>query len=463
MIVVGRAVTVVATASAVAWLAWANGGYFPSEWGIGIVAAGLLCLGAVVIRDRIEVSRRDVVLVGAVAALAGWAALSALWTTADGPALSEAERGLLYAASIAAILLTLDAGRVPALLGGIVAGATLVVTYGLATRLFPGDVGGAYDPSSGYQLAEPLGYWNALGALAALALLLALGLARTGGHATRIAAGASLVPLAAALYFTFSRGSLVALAFGFAALIAVERDRIRALVECAGLALAPAFAVWLCSGNAALTAPGATLQTAQAQGHRLAWQLVLVSAIAGGVAFGLPRLTRSFRLGRGARRVVVAVAAGGALLVLLGGLVAVGGPGDAVTRLSESFRAQPDETEGDLNRRLLSVSGHGRADYWRVTLEMTGEAPLAGTGAGTFERNWLEKREVRTMPGRAGLYLETLGELGVVGLAIVLVILATPFTALRVARDHPLAASASARSRCSSSTPPSTGTGRCPR
>ena len=51
MIVVGRAVTVVATASAVAWLAWANGGYFPSEWGIGIVAAGLLCLGAVVIRD----------------------------------------------------------------------------------------------------------------------------------------------------------------------------------------------------------------------------------------------------------------------------------------------------------------------------------------------------------------------------------------------------------------------------
>src|SRR6185436_14687872 len=97
----------------------------------------------------------------------------------------EAERGILYVAATAAALLLLSTREASAaLLGGIVAGAVLVSLYALGTRLFPGHVGGAYDPSSGYQLAEPLGYWNALGVLTATAILLAGGFAAHGGHVT---------------------------------------------------------------------------------------------------------------------------------------------------------------------------------------------------------------------------------------------------------------------------------------
>src|SRR5262245_14414330 len=154
-------------ALAVVWLAWDDGGYFPSSWGLALAACGLGCLAAVLLRDELELERLDVVLVGLLAALAVWAGLSALHTTADGPAVSEAERGVLYAAAVALLLLAVRRLDVIALLGGLVAGATAVAVYALGTRLWPGDLGGAYDPSSGYQLAAPIGYWNALGALLA--------------------------------------------------------------------------------------------------------------------------------------------------------------------------------------------------------------------------------------------------------------------------------------------------------
>ena len=94
----------------------------------------------------------------------------------------------------------------------------------------PADVGGAYDPSSGYQLAEPLGYWNALGILAAIAILLAGGLAAHGGRvAIRALAAASLVVLLPTLYFTFSRGALVALVVGAVVQAVVDPRRARLL------------------------------------------------------------------------------------------------------------------------------------------------------------------------------------------------------------------------------------------
>ena len=95
---------------------------------------------------------------------AGWAALSSLWSPGAGAPVLEAERGVLYvAATAAALLLLVLPEAVPCAPGGVVAGAVALSLYGLATRLFPGHVGGAYEPSSGYQLAEPIGYWNALG------------------------------------------------------------------------------------------------------------------------------------------------------------------------------------------------------------------------------------------------------------------------------------------------------------
>ena len=104
----------------------------------------------------------ELAFLGGLTLFAGWAALSSFWSPGAAAPVLEAERGILYVAATAAALLLLSTREASAgLLGGIVAGAVLVSLYALGTRLFPGHVGGAYDPSSGYQLAEPIGYWNA--------------------------------------------------------------------------------------------------------------------------------------------------------------------------------------------------------------------------------------------------------------------------------------------------------------
>ena len=51
---------------------------------------------------------------------------------------SESERTLLYLAAAATLILCLIASTVPALLGGIAAGVTVVSVYALGTRLAPG-------------------------------------------------------------------------------------------------------------------------------------------------------------------------------------------------------------------------------------------------------------------------------------------------------------------------------------
>jgi hypothetical protein len=65
--------------------------------------------------------------------------------------------------------------------------------------------------------------------------------------------------------------------------------------------------------------------------------------------------------------------------------------------------------------------------------------PLLGGGAGSYQRFWLRHRPA-PLPVRNAhsLYLETLAELGPVGLALLLCALAVPFVAIREARRHPL-------------------------
>ena len=63
----------------------------------------------------------------------------------------------------------------PAVAGGTFVGLTAIASYGLATRLFPDRFETATDMFNAYRLAEPLGYWNAFGLTAAMAIVLAVG------------------------------------------------------------------------------------------------------------------------------------------------------------------------------------------------------------------------------------------------------------------------------------------------
>jgi len=88
----------------------------------------------------------------------------------------------------------------------------------------------------------------------------------------------------------------------------------------------------------------------------------------------------------------------------------------------------------------LAELGEDRAWYWHVAWQEAAESPLVGRGAGTFELAWLERQPVPwNVLDAHSLYLETLAELGLVGLLLLALALAPPLvSALR--RGVPAAA-----------------------
>jgi O-antigen ligase len=77
-----------------------------------------------------------------------------------------------------------------------------------------------------------------------------------------------------------------------------------------------------------------------------------------------------------------------------------------------------------------------RQDYWQVAWSEYRQNPILGSGGGTYVDYWLSERPHDPFTRTAhSLYLQTLGELGPVGLALALAIVAVPILALRKRRD----------------------------
>jgi hypothetical protein len=246
---------------------------------------------------------------------------------------------------------------------------------------------------------------------------------------------AALVPLLVTLYFTFSRGALVALVAGAVAQAVVDPRRARLLATGLVVGLPAVAGVVLASRYHALTTAGDSLTTAQREGRELAWILVVLTLVAAALAVAVDAAGRRIRFSPRAGRILVAAAAAAAVLVAVGALVAAGGPLSAAENASDAFRESPSPARGDLNRRLLSASGNGRSEYWRVARLMIRDEPLLGAGAGGFEAQWFRERSV-AFPARDAhnLYLETLAELGPLGLALLLVTLALPLVGVGATR-----------------------------
>ena len=78
------------------------------------------------------------------------------------------------------------------------------------------------------------------------------------------------------------------------------------------------------------------------------------------------------------------------------------------------------------------VGGHERQHYWHVAVREANAHPVLGGGAGTFVNWWVRERDAPLQTEEAhSLYVETLAELGPVGLALVLLVFAIPLAATR--------------------------------
>jgi O-antigen ligase/polysaccharide polymerase Wzy-like membrane protein len=343
-------------------------------------------------------------------ALAGLAALAALtllsvaWAPLRAPAYADAQRVVLYLGALAAAAALLGprgAGR--AVEPALALSAVGICVWGLSERLLPGVFTLHRSLTAGSRLAQPLGYWNAMGAVAAIGLVLCAALAgdATRARRLRIAAAAAAPVLGAAIALTFSRGALLVGAVGLAVLLATRPERIQLRMA------ATAAAAALAAGVVAAALPGVTKLSGA---HRAAEGLVLLAAI--GVAGAAAARVAG---GEGRRRAGRLEVRHGRALTLAA-LVAVLGAG-AVLVASDGGPRTGDPRFGATARRLGSVKST-RYAYWRVAVQTWAHHPVAGEGSSAFAVEWLRRREVAEGARDAhSLPLETAAELGLLGLA----------------------------------------------
>jgi len=423
-----------------------QGAYFPTSWGWAALALGWVGAMAIVLSERLSLGRLEASALGCLALFVGWVALSTLWSTSVPATVAEIERDIVYPLGLLAALFAVKQRVVPQLLGGTLAGIVLICAYSLGTRLLPERLG-SYDPLAAYRLAAPFGYWNALGIFSAIGALLALGFAvHARTTVLRMAAAGTLLILLPTLYFTFSRGPWLALAFGVLVTVALDSRRlhlISMLIFVGPIALA---GVWLSSRSTALTHQNAALSAAEHDGHRLLVHLAILAVAAVAATFLFTLVDRRLKAGPVLRRAWASALAIAACGLLVAGMARYGSP---VTLAHKAYRSFTSSGAGafdqqNLNKRFLSLSSNGRIDLWRAAWSDHEAHAWLGSGAGSYETYWLQHRPAASKVRDAhNLYLEVLAEVGPVGLALLIAALAIPLAAAILARRNALVPAAS--------------------
>ncbi len=365
---------------------------------------------------------------GALALFAAWTLVSATWSDAPGRALLEFSRALAY---LLAFLLFASPprtpGRVAWVLRGVALGILVVVGIGLLTRILP-DVWPIRPGYADDRLSYPLTYWNAFGILSAIGAVLAFHLTASEREPAWVRlAGAAAVPvLATALYFSFSRGAFGAAVAGLVVYALAARPRALP-VALVTVGIPTFFAVRAGFDAEVLSSEAFAGPAGVDEGRDVAVVLgIAVAAAVGLRALGLLADARLARIavppldGR-ARWAVI----GGGVVVVLAVAVAAGLPG-YVDRQYERFK-EPLPVGLENRDRFFVPSNNERLSIWRVARDGFEAEPLHGTGAGTFRLWWERERPegIYTVTDGHSLYLEVLGELGLVGAVLLAVVLLT--------------------------------------
>ena len=381
-------------------LAFFSGGYFDQPRLVAGLAACAALLAVALLAPRpLPATLAGRCVPAALALLAAWTALSVTWAPLPGRALDDAERVALYLVVFMVAAAVLRGAAARAVEPGLLAGIVLICCYALSERLLPGLVDLDSSRSAAGRLEQPVTYWNAMGLLAALGLVLAV---RGAADARRprwaqSAAAAAAPVTGAVLILTFSRGAIVAAFAGLVvvALLTPTRQGAVAARYCVAAALAAAVAVALLPAVRELEGDSRGLQGAVALVVLLALTLLVVLATRRPV-----RDAETARPDRVRRATVAGIVVAFVALILVAAAIeeGVGTPETGATA-----------------SRLASAQSN-RYAYWRVAVDTFAEHPLRGIGSGGFRQVWVEKRDIReTVNDAHSLYLETAAELGVVG------------------------------------------------
>ncbi len=404
------------------------------------LAAGAL-VAAVVVLAPVGIRLRGTWSVGLLLAFTALTGLSVVWSVAPDASWQDAGRMLAYSGVLggAVALAWIAPGGWRALLGGIVLAAVVVCGYALLTKVLPDRL----DPNDIYaRLQEPYGYWNAIGLTAAMGAIGCLWLgARRAGHAVLSAlAYPAMGLMIVTLMLAYSRGALAALAIGVLAWMCLVPLRLRgARVLIFGALGAAPIVAWDFSRHA-LSSDGVVLAARTTAGHQLgvllAAMLLVLTLV--GVAIGFFGDRRAPSAGaRRAAGIALALLLALAVAAVAGGLASskrglTGTVSHDLSALTDPNAAVPRNTPG----RLTAV-GSVRARYWNEALDIFKAHPALGAGAAGYETARLRYRTQPLDVRQAhGYIVQTLADLGIVGLALTLTLLVA-WMAAAGAPTHP--------------------------
>lgn len=398
----------------------------------------LILLGIVGGFFRNRLSRAQALTGMLLLAFAAWSGLSAFWADSPERAVLDLGRNLLYAGLFVLLVAAVPRARLPAWTAGIGIGIAAVGALALCGRLFPGLTPAGqlpeFIPRAQTRLYYPLNYWNALAALLAIGLPVLLSFATTARSAVTRAAAVGVVPaLSAAIYLTSSRGGSAAAVAGIAVWI-VLTSRRWAAVGTLLIALTGSWAAVVVVRARPELVDVAQGPLAESQGRSAAVLLLVVCLGTGAAsAIGWLMLVGRFRPPRRVGR-AAALATGA-------GLIALVVSADPLTRFEEFKQPSSSSTRtgGYVETHLLSVHGNGRWQHWTAAIDEFQESPVVGRGAGSYEAWWAEHGSLPVFVTEAhSLYLEVLGELGIVGFILLVgALLLGAGAAVRLAAQEP--------------------------
>ena len=410
--------------AAVSWgLAWlATGSAAAPDWLPYAFLTALVLAAALIGGTALRPRRRELAVVGALVALAGWEALSIVWSAVPDLARDEALLTIFYAIALLVPLVALRSAteRLLALAAIAAAAAVLAVGAGIVLRFGSDQADHFY---SG-RLSFPISYPNAQAAVFLIGFWPALVLAaqRERGLLVRALAVAAATAIASGWLTAQSKGGIAALAASAAVVFALSPLRLRLLpptLIAAGLTAA---------AYSPLTAPFRSESVPEVKRAGSAILLLAALGAVAGLLYALvdrrleldPRAVRKAGVGVFVM-FVAAVVAGVALFFT--SVYHQGWFGDQW----QAFKRYQNTTASS---HLLQLGSY-RYDIWRVAVHEFEHHPLAGIGSRGFGPAYLQERRSPDTPARAhSVELDALSELGVVGFALLACALVVPLVTL---------------------------------
>lgn len=313
---------------------------------------------------------------------------SITWSVSPSTSWFETNRVLAYLAVLLTGLLAarLAPRRWAVLPTSVLLATSVVLVLALLSKIFPG----AFAEDEIFaRLQYPLGYWNAVGAVAAVNLVLALwfGTRRHGYRPVNALAYPAIAIAMTVLLMSYSRGALIAAGVGVLIWLVFSPRRLHSLLLLAVGGVAGLFVGIWSFANTALSTDNVLLAARESSGTQLGVLLLatLVLLLVIGLAIEFSLVFTGIRPHE-RRRLGLVIVTLAALVPLAGcGVLASSerGFGGSVSHAWKQL-SDPEAGGPSSDPTRLGAVGSQRSLYWRQALDAHRLQPLHGVGVGGF-------------------------------------------------------------------------------